>query len=106
MSERELRRAEVLSRVAEGGWTLVEAAERMEVSYRQGKRLWKRYRVEGPRGLVHGSGGRVSNRAKPKKLRRRVVQLIRTKYGGERGNRVGPRLAAEHLAEEDGVELG
>ena len=24
MSERELRRAEVLSRVAEGGWTLVE----------------------------------------------------------------------------------
>ena len=57
MSERELRRAEVLSRVAEGGWTLVEAAERMEVSYRQGKRLWKRYRVEGPRGWCMAARG-------------------------------------------------
>ncbi len=71
-----------------------------------GKRLWKRYRVEGPRGLVHGSAGRVSNRAKPKKLRRRVLQLIRTKYSGEPGKRFGPTLAAEHLAEEDGIELG
>ncbi len=31
MSEREVRRAAVLSRVAEGGWRLVEGAERMEV---------------------------------------------------------------------------
>jgi len=106
MSERELRRAEVLSRVAEGGWTLVEAAERMEVSYRQGKRLWKRYRVEGLRGLVHRSAGQVSNRAKPKKLRRRVLQLIRAKYSGEPGKRFGPTLATEHLAEEDGIGLG
>ena len=106
MSERELRRAEVLARVAEGGWTLVEAAERMEVSYRQGKRLWKRYRVEGLRGLVHRSAGRVSNRAKPKKLRRRVLQLIRAKYSGEPGKRFGPTLATEHLAEEDGIGLG
>src|SRR5205085_280722 len=56
MSERELRRAEVLARVAEGGWTLVEAAERMEVSYRQGKRRWKRYRGEGLGEMVQLDG--------------------------------------------------
>jgi hypothetical protein len=39
----------------------------MRVSYRQTKRLWKRYRKEGAAGLVHGSAGRISNRAKPKK---------------------------------------
>jgi hypothetical protein len=42
MSERELRRAAVLEQVKGGKWTLVEAAERMDLSYRQAKRLWKR----------------------------------------------------------------
>lgn len=85
---------------------MVQAAERMAVSYRQAKRLWKRYRARGARGLVHGNAGRVSNRAKPKRLRRRVLALLRKKYGGEVGERFGPTLAAEHLAEEDGIELG
>ena len=106
MSERELKRAAVFSRVAEKAWTLVQGAERMEVSYRQAKRLWKRYRAEGSAGLVHGNVGRVSNRAKPKSLRRRVVRLIRKKYGGVPGERFGPTLAAEHLAQEDGIEIG
>jgi hypothetical protein len=35
-----------------------------------------------------------------------VVGLLRKKYGGEVGKRFGPTLAAEHLAEEDGIELG
>jgi len=106
MSERELKRAAVLSRVAEAGWSLGQAAERMAVSYRQAKRLWKRYRAQGAKGLVHGNAGRVSNRAKPKKLRRRVLALLRKKYGGAVGERFGPTLAAEHLGEEDGIELG
>ena len=106
MSERELKRAAVFSRVGKTGWSLVQAAERMKVSYRQAKRLWKRYRAQGARGLVHGNAGRASNRAKPKSLRRRVLGLLRKKYGGEVGERFGPTLAAEHLAEEDGIELG
>jgi transposase len=106
MSERELARAAVFSRVGEKAWTLVQGAERMGVSYRQGKRLWKRYRAQGVAGLVHGNVGRVSNRAKPLKLRQRVLGLVRKKYGGEPGQRFGPTLAAEHLAEEDGIELG
>ena len=105
MSEREMRRAAVLAQVKSGCWTLVEAAERMELSYRQGKRLWKRYRGNGAGGLVHGSAGRASNRAKPNKLRTKVVRLIRQKYSGEVGERFGPTLAAEHLAGEDQIEL-
>src|SRR6202166_3614183 len=105
MSERELRRAAVLAQVKSGSWRLVEAAERMEVSYRQSKRLWKRYQKHGAVGLVHGSAGRASNRAKPKKVRTKVVRLIRQKYSGEVGERFGPTLAAEHLASEDQIEL-
>ncbi len=105
MSERELRRAAVLAQVKSGAWTLVEAAERMELSYRQSKRLWKCYQKHGAAGLVHGSAGRASNRVKPKKLRTKVVRLIRQKYSGEVGARFGPTLAAEHLASEDQIEL-
>ena len=105
MSEREMRRAAVLAQVKSEAWTLVEAAERMELSYRQTKRLWKRYRSRGAAGLVHGSAGRSSNRAMPKKVRRKALRLIRQKYSGEVGQRFGPTLAAEHLASEDGIDV-
>ncbi len=42
MSDKELRRAEVLARVKAGELKLVNAAELMELSYRQVKRLWRR----------------------------------------------------------------
>jgi hypothetical protein len=41
MSTRELRRAEVLARVKEQTLRLVDAAEMLELSYRQAKRLWQ-----------------------------------------------------------------
>lgn len=106
MDERELRRGAVLAQVAGKGWSLGQAAERMKVSYRQAKRLWKRYRAQGMKGLVHGNVGRASNRAKPKSLRRRVLALVRKKYGGEPGERFGPTLAAEHLQQDEGIGIG
>ncbi len=105
MSEREMLRATVLAQVKSEAWTLVEAAERMEVSYRQAKRLWKSYQSNGAVGLVHGNAGRSSNRAKPKKVRTKVMRLIRQKYSGEVGQRFGPTLAAEHLESEDSIQL-
>jgi transposase len=84
---------------------VVQAAERMELSYRQAKRLWRRYREEGAAALAHGNAGQASNRAKPKKVRAKVVRLIRQKYSGEVGQRFGPTLAAEHLASEDQIEI-
>ena len=105
MSQRELRRIEVLSRVKSKELKVVDAASLLRVSYRQGKRLWKRYREEGAQGLRHGNAGRVSARAKPERFRRRVLQLVREKYGGAEGERFGPTLAAEHLAREDGLRI-
>src|SRR6266550_8702644 len=101
MSEGEVRRAEVLSRVAEGELGVVNAAEMLGLSYRQGKRLWKRYREEGPRGMVHRSAGRRSNRALREEFREKVLERVREKYSGEEGRRFGPTLAAEHLAADE-----
>ena len=105
MSSKELQRVEVLSRVASKALKLVNAAAIIRLSYRQTKRLWRRYQQSGPVGLKHGNAGRESNRAKPERFRRKVLKLVREKYGGEVDDRFGPTLAAEHLAEEDGVQV-
>jgi len=55
--------------------------------------------------LQHGSAGRPSNRAHDKKFRKKVLRLVRAKYGGAVGERFGPTLAAEHLASEDGLQI-
>ena len=94
-----------MARVASGELKIVDAAELMGVSYRQSKRLWKRYQAEGAEGLRHRSAGRESNRSKPKKFRQRVLRLVRRKYSGDEEERFGPTLAAEHLASEDGLEV-
>jgi transposase len=105
MSRKELRRAGVLARVESGELKLVNAAVMMGLSYRQSKRWGQRYREEGAEGLQHRSAGRESNRKKPKKFRERVLRLVAKKYSGEEGERFGPRLAAEHLASDDQVEV-
>ena len=105
MSRRELGRVEVLARVRSQQLRLVDAGRLMQVSYRQAKRLWKRYREEGAAGLKHRSAGRVSHRAYEEPFRRQVLRRVWEKYGGGVGERFGPTLAAEHLASEDGLPI-
>src|SRR5260370_15908761 len=88
MSTRELRRAEVLARVKSQTLRLVDAAKMLELSYRQAKRLWQRYRGEGAKGLQHRSARRGSNRAKPQKFRRKVPERLRNKHSGQAQKRV------------------
>jgi transposase len=105
MSKQELERVGVMARVRSKQLLLVDASRLMCVSYRQAKRLWKRYRAEGAAGVKHRGAGRPSNRAHEQNFRRKVLQLVREKYGGAEGERFGPTLAAEHLASEDGLHL-
>jgi transposase len=64
MSSGELERVEVMGRVGSGDLKLRDAAVMLELSYRQTKRLWRRYRQVGSQGLKHGNAGRPSNRSK------------------------------------------
>jgi transposase len=105
MSTSELKRAGIMARVAAGTLKLGSAAVLMEVSYRQAKRVYRRYRAAGATGLKHAGAGRASNRATDTKRRDRVLALIREKYSGGVEERFGPTLAAEHLASEDGVTV-
>jgi transposase len=105
MSRKEMDRAEVLGRVKIRALRLADAAAILGISYRQSKRMWRRYREQGAEGLKHGNAGRSSNRAKPCAFRERILRLVAQKYSGTVEERFGPTLAAEHLAEEDGLAV-
>lgn len=108
MSRKEFERGAVFSRVDRGELTLKEAAPLLTISYRQAKRLFKRFRAEGPAGLVHRSVGRISNRARSAAEREHVLGIIREHYGGEPGRpgqRFGPTLVSEHLWDDHGLAV-
>src|ERR1035437_6352438 len=95
MSAKERVRLDALRRVQRGEATVVKAAELMELSVRQGRRLWKRFKASGDAGLVHLLRGRSSNRRMPQELRDRIVKRHQERYGD-----FGPTLACEKLSEE------
>jgi transposase len=99
MSGKERLRKVILEGVKEGRLTIREASARLSISYRQGKRIYRRYLREGDEGLMHRGRQRPSNRAKPAAVREKAIARYRERYEG-----FGPTLAAEKLAEE-GVVL-
>ena len=59
MSAKERKRLPVFDRVREEQISLGEAAGRLEISYRQCWRSYKRYWEDGAKGLIHRSRGPV-----------------------------------------------
>ena len=97
MSRKELERKTVLELVQTKRLTLVEASERMHLSYRQTLRVFSRCLAQGDAGLVHRRRGQASNRAHPASFRAKVLRRYRERY---KEHDVGPTLAAEKLAAE------
>ncbi len=101
MSEKERRRLGVLERVETGTLALMDAGRILGISYRQMKRIRRRYRQEGDQGLVHRSRGRRSNRGHAQEIKDAVLRLYRDRYAG-----FGPTLFAEYLQERHGYVIG
>ena len=100
MSERELRRIEVLAQVGDGRLGVDAGSGLLGLSRRQLFRLLARYRAEGAAAIRHRARGRVpSNRIHPSK-RDYALALIRESYAD-----FGPTLAAEALAERHGLRV-
>ncbi len=101
MSERDLRRIEVLSEVRTGRRTVAAAAAVLSVSERQAYRLLARYEVDGGSGLIHKARGRVSNRSRNEGIRKYTVELVKTRYAD-----FGPTLATEVLLDKHQLQVG
>ena len=75
-----------------------EAAERAEIGVRQFKRLVQRWKRLGDAGLVSRQRGSRSNNCLSEPTVQRIEHLLRQTYPD-----FGPTLAAEKLAERDGI---
>lgn len=93
MSERELQRIEVLSKVLEGRMTVVSAAHVLDLTTRQVQRLLKAFQAEGAAALRHKARGRPSNHRYVAGVGELAVRLVREHYLD-----FGPTLTAEKLA--------
>ncbi len=95
MSEKERRRVGIMDGIKAKELSLVEASAVLGLSYRQTKRVWRRYRAEGDAGLVHRLRGQAGQRRKSAQLRAKILARYEERYPD-----FGPTLAAEYLAKE------
>jgi transposase len=96
----EQRRLIVLNQLEAGALVNAEAAELLNLSIRQVRRLRSQYRERGAAALSHGNRGRQPHNVVEPQLAQRVVELATTKYAG-----FNQQHLTEMLAEEEGILL-
>jgi len=96
MNARERRRLTVFSRVKERAISVTEAGRLLELSERQARRLWKRYRQKGDAGLIHGLRGKPGNAGRSA-VKDRALSRYRNKYLYFSASHAADFLAKEKL---------
>jgi transposase len=100
LSQRQLQRFRVISLVEAGKITLKEAAEKIGRSYRQAKRIWKRVKEEGCKGVIHGNTGKPPSHRIAEGIQQKVLQLSQKRYG-----EFNDTHFAEMLTEREQIEV-
>lgn len=96
MSKKERERKTILDQVIAGVLPRRDARKRLNISNRQLKRIFKRYKKLGDIGLVHQGRGKPSGRAYAGEKKARILALYEEKYSD-----FGPTFASEKLLEDD-----
>jgi transposase len=97
LSHQELDRVQVIQAVAARQLSQAQAAEQLQLSSRQVKRLVRRFRADGAAGLASRRRGRPSNNRIEAAVRTEVLGIVRTHYPD-----FGPTFAHEKLVEHHG----
>jgi transposase len=100
MSQRDLNFIQVLSKVKEKEVRQKEAAEILGLSERQIRRIVRRVREEGVRGIVHRLRGREAHNKIDNKSREKVLKIYEKRYQG-----FGAKLFSEKLKECLGISI-
>lgn len=100
MSNKEIKRCEILRMVDEKQITQREGAKRIEVSERHFRRLLHRYRKKGVMGIISGHRGKVSNNRMLEEKREQILKKLKEDYQG-----FGPTFASEKLGERDEIDV-
>lgn len=100
MSPREIRRLHLIQQVLDKKISQRKVAEVLGLTDRQIRRIVKRVRKEGVRGICHEGRGKPSNQRIPKKVKEKVIAVYRKKYTD-----FGPTLASEKLCESQEADI-
>ena len=101
MSTQEISRLEVMQRLADKHMKQANAAQLLNISVRQVKRLYKTYKQFGAQGLISKKRGKPSGRKIPDANRQAIIDLISSHYRD-----FGPTLACEKLLECHDIKVG
>ena len=96
MSVKELKRLPIIHKIINKELTQVDASDILHLCDRQIRRIVKRVKLKGDKGIIHASREKPSNRAKPEKTKERILNLCKTCYKG-----FNPTFASEKLLEID-----
>ena len=100
MRQEELRRLYIVRKILDKKLKQTDAAEKIGLSYRQTKRITKRVKAEGDKGIIHRLRGQPSKRKIFDKLKDKIINLCKGKYKG-----FGPTFAVEKLFEIEKIKL-
>jgi transposase len=100
VSQKELQRVAVIASCVKGDLACARAAELLDLTPRQIKRLKARYRQGSAAALAHAGRGQPSHRRLPDTVRERIVRLARTTYAGFNDHHL-----CEKLVEREGLSL-
>jgi transposase len=100
LNTHEQKRILVLNRLLVGQLTAAEAAQVLDLSERQVRRLLAAYRKEGAAALAHGNRGRKPVHSLSQEVHTQVLSLATTKYQG-----CNYQHLRDLLAEREGIQL-
>jgi len=100
MSTEEVQRSEILRMAEEKQITQKEGAKRVGITVRHFRRLIRRYRKQGPEGIISGHRGKPSNNRMSEEKRKKILKAIEAEYSD-----FGPTLASEKLWERNGIKV-
>lgn len=98
MSTQEIDRHKIIQRLIRKELNGTDVSQLLHLSVRQVRRLKKRVRRGGARGLIHGNRGKSSNRRIPRVERTKIITLVKKRYAD-----FGPTLTTEQLAKRHSI---
>lgn len=100
MTSTEIKRCEILKMAEEKKIIQKTGAQQMKVSDRHFRRLLRRYKRDGPAGIISGHRNKPSNNRMSPEKRQTIIDILKAEYEG-----FGPTLASEKLLERNGVRV-
>lgn len=100
MRQKEFKKIDLISKVSKKELFGYEAAELLGISTRHVRRLVRKYRQEGAKGLIHGLRGKSNCRIFKEEYKQKILSICLNKYKG-----FGASLSSEKLLKLDGIRI-